>query len=236
MNTNRKLTTLFTALLVLAAAAASAEIYTQAPQRIREVPDYGPAYGPDGRPVGVEIWTDRGDGARYCAGDSIEVYFRTNADAWVAIYDVDTRGRVHKLFPSRHAPDNFARAHRTYRLPSRYGSHFEVEGPTGWETLRAVASTDPYALEGFRARPPRHPYDRRHHRDDRDNDWDSDRDRGRYSPTSLPASSRYTPAPKRIREVPDNGPHSPILSVAEARHFVRDGYRCRVPRPWWRRH
>lgn len=220
MNTFR--TSLFTALLLLAASAAAADSYTHETQRIREVPD---------APAEVEIWTDRGDGSRYCAGEQIEVFFRANADAWVAIYDLDTRGRVHQLFPSRHAPDNFVRAHRTYRLPSRYGYHFEVEGPTGWETLRAVASTDRRALRGYRVQDLRLPPGPRRH-DDRDSDWDSD-GRGRYAPTSLPVTSR----PERIREVPDDPPypHSPIVSVAETRHFVRDGYRCHAPRPWWRR-
>ncbi len=217
-----KLTTLFTALLLLAASAASAESYSS-PRKIREVPDY--------QDVEVEIWSDRGDGSRYCAGESIEIFFRTNVDAWVAIYDLDTRGRVTKLFPTRRASNNFVRGGVVNRLPSRYGFHFEVEGPAGWETLRAVASTHRHALRNV---------------DRHDGEWhDRGRDYGdrapaRYPATAQPAPKRVTSAPNRIREVPDYPPDSPAVAVAETRHYVRDGYRCRVDRPrpqrpWWQR-
>ncbi len=230
MNTNRKLTTLFAALLILAASAASAEIYTQAPQKIREVPDYGPDGGPGYGPVEVEIWTDRGDGARYCAGDSIEIYFRTNADAWVAIYDVDTRGQVTKLFPSRNARNNFVRGGVINRLPSSYGNHFEVEGPSGWETLRAVASTHRRALRNIK-------WDDGRWYQERPRDYDryDGRRPARYHPSALPVTRAPAPVPNRIREVPNDPRDYPELAVAETRHFVRDGYRCHVPRPWQNR-
>ncbi len=217
MNTHRKLTTLLAALLLLAVPAAFADNYS-APYKIREVPNY-----PE---VEVEIWTDRGDGSRYCAGESIEVYFRTNVDAWVEIYDVDTRGRTTRLFPSRHASNNFVRGGVAHRVPSRYGHHFEVEGPSGWETLRAVASTDRRPLRDVSWGRDR---------------WDNNRD-GFYKGDEAPA--RYRPAehrvvpPKSIREVPDDPRHDPEIAVDETRLYVRDGYRCRVPRkprPWWHR-
>ncbi len=236
MNTNRKLTTLFIALLLLAATAATADVRSSTSQPIREVPDHGP--GPDYRPVDVEIWTQRGDDARYCAGDSIEVFFRTNVDAWVAIYDVDTRGRVTKLFPSRNARHNFVRGGVVNRVPSSYGHHFEVEGPSGWETLRAVASTHRRALRDFDRHDARRYDDRRY--DDPSYDDPSyddrrydDRRPARYRPTTQPIRS----VPDRIREVPDHPPDYPQSAVDEARHYVKDGYRCRVqrPRPWWHR-
>ncbi len=239
MNTHRKLTTLFLALILTAASAASADVY-KTPQRIREVPDY-PHHPYD---VDVEIWTNRGDGSRYCAGDSIEVFFRTNVDAWVAIYNVDTRGRIHKLYPSRHAANNFVRGGVVHRLPSRYGYHFEVEGPSGWETLRAVASTDRRALRhygrthrGVNGYGNRYGdrYDNYHH-----HEGDCDSDHYDHRPTRyLPASSnRIIGVPDAIREVPDYPHHDPEIAVAETWHYVRDGYRCRVPRPyrpWWHR-
>ncbi len=213
MNTHRTttLTATLTAALLLVATAASAERYSIR-EKIREVPDR----------LEVEIWTDRGDGARYRAGESIEVYFRTNVDAWVAIYDIDTRGRVHRLFPSRHHRDNFVYGGEVHRLRSRYGHHFEVEGPSGWETLRAVASTDRYALDEV-----------------------GDGHRGRYRPARSPAcdrvagdrvaGDRITHVPNKVREVPDHRRHEPWVAVAEARHYVRERDRARgrrrVPRP-----
>ncbi|MEM7583565.1 MAG: DUF4384 domain-containing protein [Acidobacteriota bacterium] len=208
MNINR--TASFAAALLLAASAASADP-TNINKRIREVPNY---------PVEVEIWTDRGHNARYCAGESIEIYFRTNVDAYVAIYDIDTTGRIHKLFPTRRAHHNFVRGGEVNRVPARYGYHFEVEGPSGWETLKAIAALDPRDL--WDPRETHHGYHR-------------------FEDFRTRKPARYGDEPKalphKIREVPDGPPRGSEVAVAEARHYVRDGYRCRprAPRPWWYR-
>ncbi len=208
MNTNR--TALLAAALLLAASAASADRVVIG-EKIREVPD---------APVEVEIWTDRGDGASYCDGDSIEIYFRTNVDAYVAIFDIDTTGRIHRLFPTRQAHDNFVYGGQVNRVPSSYGHHFEVEGPSGWETLRAVAATDPRDLSLY-------------HKYDAPASYSSSRP---IEPTTAPVRSvpdRPAPWLHKIREVPDY----PLIAVDKAQHFVRDGYRCRPRprRPWWLR-
>lgn len=206
MNTYR--TALSAAALLLAASAASAE-RAAIGQKIREVPN---------APVEVAIWTDRGEDASYCDGDSIEIYFRTNVDAYVAIYDVDTTGRIHRLFPSRYAHDNFVRGGDVNRVPARYGFHFEVEGPRGWETLRAVAATDPRDLELYSPAngPASYPITRP------------------FESTAAPVRSapdRPGALLNKIREVPD----APTVAIDEARHYVRDGYSCRPRpnRPWW---
>lgn len=93
------------------------------------------------RDVDVEVWTDKREGARYCVGEEIEIYFRTNRDAWVAIVDFDTRGRAHRIFPNRFDQEHFVRGGKTYRLPVD-GYSFEVEGPPGREVVTAIASTD----------------------------------------------------------------------------------------------
>ena len=43
----------------------------------------------------VKVWVDKGDKALYEPGEDIRVYFRTNRDAYVLIYNIDTRGNVH---------------------------------------------------------------------------------------------------------------------------------------------
>lgn len=225
MNALKTLTA--TLLLMTATAAAAAAAPEHLGRRIIEVPD---------GPVDVKIWTDRGDGAKYCVGDSIEVWFRTDVDAWVAIYNVDTRGRVTRLFPTRRHKDHFVRGGRDYRVPNRRGHRFEVAGPTGWETLTIVASTDrrdvlesPYV----HGRPAAYGFDR----DDR---YDGDRydrrtDRSHAAGGSDAKVELYRDG-RRIVEVPDD--HG-ITAVDETRFRVRDGYRCsdrpHRPRPWWHR-
>ena len=68
------------------------------------------------RYLDVEVWTNHSDG-EYFEGDNIVISFRTNRDAFVAIYSIDSRGRVNLLFPSEPNQDNYIRGGVTYRLP-----------------------------------------------------------------------------------------------------------------------
>ena len=118
-------------LLTLLAPAPSAAKGRAEIQRITVVPDE----------VDVRVWTNKGEGSRYCVGEKIEISFRTNRDAWVAIIDFDTRGRAHRIFPNRFDREHFVRGGKTYRLPVD-GYSFEVDGPPGREVVTAIASTD----------------------------------------------------------------------------------------------
>ena len=183
------------------------EVYPQT-EKIRIEPDY-----PYDRAVDIEIWTHKGDNARYCVGEPIEVFFRTNVDAYVAIYNTDTLGRTQRLFPNRYDHDNFVEGGRTYRLPAR-GYDFIIEGPRGRESLKAVAALDRRDLHLSRRAPASH-----HYRDRRDH------------------SRRYGSkvVVERIGVYPTE---SPDIDVDTITHRVRDGYRCerRYPRtrPWWK--
>ena len=47
----------------------------------------------------VEIWTDNESG-KYYEGDDVKIYSRTNRDAYVAVYNIDTDCRVNLIYPS----------------------------------------------------------------------------------------------------------------------------------------
>ncbi len=218
----------FTAALVLALVSPSAasasepdrdggkrigiekvEVYPQT-EKIRVEPQY-----PHDRAVDIEIWTHKGENARYCVGEPIEVFFRTNVDAYVAIYNTDTLGRTQRLFPNRYDHDNFVEGGRTYRLPAR-GYDFIVEGPRGRESLEAVAALDRRDLGLGRSAPAANP-----HRDR----WERGQ---RYGSKVIV---------ERIGIHPTDRPGSDI-AVDTITHRVKDGNRCerRFPRtrPWWR--
>ena len=95
--------------------------------------------------VNVDAWFDKQCGASYGQGEKILISFRTTVDAYVTVYDIDTRGNVSVLFPNRHYPDNFVRGNRTYTMPNRdYTYDLVVEGPEGIEYVDVIASADPY--------------------------------------------------------------------------------------------
>jgi hypothetical protein len=91
-------------------------------------------------PLRVRVWTDRGQDGLYYPGERVQIRFTTNDDAYVCIYDIDTRGQLRVLFP---APGDagFVHAHEVVSLPGPYADFdYMVTGPPGIETIEAIAS------------------------------------------------------------------------------------------------
>ena len=98
------------------------------------------------RYLDVEVWTNHLDGD-YHVGDDIIIHFRANRDAFVAIYSIDTRGRVNLLFPSVAGGDNFVYGGATYRLPgSQDDFDLVVTGPEGVENIQVIASRERFSI------------------------------------------------------------------------------------------
>lgn len=188
------------------------------------------------RDIDIQVWTNKGHNGKYCVGEAIEIYFRTNRDAYVAIYNTDTRGRTHRIFPNHYDHDNFVRGGKTYRLPAR-GYDFYVEGPRGRESLKAVAALKKRDLRLGRALPSSYggKWDGRY--DDRYSDRYDDRyDRGdRYDRDDYRSDRYDRKRAERIVVLPDRDTYGVAVDVAK--HRVRDGRSCYVRRPnrrpWW---
>jgi hypothetical protein len=104
----------------------------------------------DHSPLVIDVWTDRGEGAVFYPGQRIRVYFRASRDCYVTIYNVDTQGYVHLLYPAGSFDEHFIMGGVTYRAPSRRAPYdLVVGGPPGIEYVEAVASAEP-----FHSRPP----------------------------------------------------------------------------------
>jgi len=88
-----------------------------------------------------EVWTDDDE---YYEGDNITISFRTNEDCYVAIYNVDSRGRVHLLYPTGKYDEPFVEGDRIYTIPNRYDDYdLTIQGPEGMEFVQIVASRNP---------------------------------------------------------------------------------------------
>lgn len=102
---------------------------------------------PYGNQLNVKVWVDKGDKATYEPGEDIRVYFKTNRDAYVIIYDIDTRGNVHLLYPYDFRDSRFVEGNRPYRIPSlRDDYYLKVNGPEGTEKIVALATREPFYL------------------------------------------------------------------------------------------
>jgi len=98
------------------------------------------------RYLDVELWTNHSDDEFY-EGDEIVINYRTNRDAFVTVYSIDTRGRVNLLFPTGPAEDNFVRGGATYSLPgSQDDFDLVVNGPEGVESIQIIASRDRFPV------------------------------------------------------------------------------------------
>ncbi|NLA59302.1 MAG: DUF4384 domain-containing protein [Firmicutes bacterium] len=87
----------------------------------------------------VRLWTDKGTSdPSYRVGENVQLYFEVSENAYVTIFDINAAGKVTKLFPNSHQPDNYARKNRIYRVPDKYD--IIAAPPTGEENLLIVAT------------------------------------------------------------------------------------------------
>ena len=96
------------------------------------------------------IWLDRGADPVLEAGDRVRVYYRTNADAYVAILRIDTDGTTRMLYPRSPTERHYARADRDYRLLFPRSAYWNVDDRPGVGYFFVVTSPTPFDLSDFR--------------------------------------------------------------------------------------
>jgi len=94
----------------------------------------------------VSVWADREDPFR--RGDAARVYLSAERAAHVAVFRVDTDGRIGVLFPREPWGDTYVRGGRQLEVTGgRGGRAFIVDDDPGIGYLFAVASPDPLDFE-----------------------------------------------------------------------------------------
>jgi len=96
------------------------------------------------------IWLDRGVDPVLEAGDRVRIYYRTNADAYVAILQIDTDGTTRMLYPRSPTENHYARADRDYRLLFPRSAYWNVDDRPGVGYFFVVTSPTPFDLSDFR--------------------------------------------------------------------------------------
>lgn len=95
--------------------------------------------------IGIDVWVNRDEGGVYRAGESMRVYFRTTADAYVLVYNIDTEGFIHLVYPYAPSDPPFVEGGRTVAIPARSDPYDLVaDGPPGVEYVVALASPVPF--------------------------------------------------------------------------------------------
>jgi hypothetical protein len=98
----------------------------------------------------ARVWLDRGGEEPVLRrGEGVRVYYRTSADAYVAIFRIDTDGRVWLLLPQHPQAVDIVRGGLDYRLLTSEGASWRVDEDPGMGYLFAVASPEPLDLSAF---------------------------------------------------------------------------------------
>ncbi len=95
----------------------------------------------------IEVWIDKGCGKSYTVGEDITIYFKSNKDCYLTLFEQRSGGRIRLLLPNRYRKDNFFKANREYAIPSASDKfRFEVTRPLGRAMIRATATTSPWSF------------------------------------------------------------------------------------------
>ena len=87
---------------------------------------------------------------KYRIGDRIVVYFRSDEDCYLTLFNIGTSGKLTILFPNYLFQNNFTRANRIYAIPGdEYPFEYELSGPPGVEKIKAIATTSKLNLVDF---------------------------------------------------------------------------------------
>ena len=95
------------------------------------------------------IWLDRGVDPVLEAGDRVRIYYRTNADAYIAILQIDTDGTTRMLYPRSPTENHYARADRDYRLLFPRSAYWNVDDRPGVGYFFVMTSPTPFDLSEF---------------------------------------------------------------------------------------
>jgi hypothetical protein len=103
----------------------------------------------------ARVWLDRGAEPVLRRGEDVRVFYRTNEDAFAAIFRIDTDGRVHLIYPQHPDAIEVVRADRDYGLVFPHSPLWRVSEDPGVGYLFIVASPEPLDFSSF-------PYDEYH--------------------------------------------------------------------------
>jgi hypothetical protein len=92
----------------------------------------------------VDLEIDKGDDATYYSGEPIFISCIASDDAYVIIYNIDSEGGLHLLYPESPDGSCFMPANTTHQIPEEDDDYsLKVTGTYGEEFNCAIASREP---------------------------------------------------------------------------------------------
>ena len=80
-------------------------------------------------------------------GDPVAFYFKTTKDCRLTLFDVETSGKVHIIFPNKYQKDNLVKAGKDYCIPAKKARwEYRAQAPAGTELVKAIATLEKVTL------------------------------------------------------------------------------------------
>lgn len=105
---------------------------------------------PQASASGAKVWTNKSDG-HYVEGDRLIIYVQSDRDAYLKLDYFQADGTVVHMVPNQFRGQGMVKAGRVYAFGDQSSpEQFNVQGPFGAETIKAIFSTRPFetALTG----------------------------------------------------------------------------------------
>lgn len=107
----------------------------------------GFAGGQEANDLWIDVETDKGDDATYYHDEPIFISCITGEDAYVVIFNIDTDGKLHLLYPETPEESGFMPGNTTYQIPEENDDYsLKVTAHHGEEFICAIASTAPLRI------------------------------------------------------------------------------------------
>ena len=97
----------------------------------------------------ARVWLDRGDEPVVQRGEEVRVYYRTSADAYLAIFRIDTDGAISLLYPQHPGAAELVEGGQDYRLLFPGSARWRVEDDPGVGYFFVVGAQEPLDFSAF---------------------------------------------------------------------------------------
>ncbi|MEO0162568.1 MAG: DUF4384 domain-containing protein [candidate division WOR-3 bacterium] len=91
--------------------------------------------------INLTVWLDRDDYS-FAPGERLKIYFQTDDDCYVAVYNIDAGGRENLLFPLPGESGQVQKG-KIYELPPPEADYdYQITGPEGIEKIIVLAAKE----------------------------------------------------------------------------------------------
>lgn len=99
----------------------------------------------------LSVRVDRGAGGVYVEDEKMTIDVSTEEDCYIAVFNINVKGKTNILFPNPWEQNNFIRAGELRQIPAPESEDYDlvISEPFGIETIKVVASRTPFQVDSL---------------------------------------------------------------------------------------